>query len=318
MNRLGVRGESKSLSWVKYELPLLESAIKNVEDEEKLNMKPVVIVGAGLSAADAVIACRKSGIKVIHVFRSVAGGFVSSMTLSMIHILLTSVFPQLGLPQTYFPEYNMVYNMMRNPKSNYDNYQALPESTLKEIKSSNGKHFVTIQSLRSEETQMFEVSYCVVLIGSRPDLSLLNNINLSPSQHIVSIVTETSSENIVIRTLRRLKIFCDKCRHLNLCFGVKNRNIINSLIEDVNNKPCQCESLIGDKKVKADERGLGFGEDPDKPIDCKNNPIAVNKFTNELLEVPGVYALGPLVGDNFVRFIAGGALSISSALFNER
>jgi len=216
----------------------------------------------------------------------------------------------------------MVYNMIRNPKTKHDFYQALPESTLKEIKSSNGKHFVTIQSLRSEESQTFEVSYCAILIGSRPDLSLLHNINSSPplkQQQIVSVVNDNSAENIVIRTLRRLKIFCDKCRHLNLCFGIKNRNInISSLIEDAN-KPCQCELLLVDKKMQVvDDSGLGFGEDPDKPIDCKNNPLAVNKFTNELLEVPGVYALGPLVGDNFVRFISGGALSISSALFNER
>lgn len=59
---------------------MLENAINNVTEEEKVNMKPVVIVGAGLSAADAVIACRKAGIKVIHVFRSVAGGFVSSIS----------------------------------------------------------------------------------------------------------------------------------------------------------------------------------------------------------------------------------------------
>lgn len=77
VNRLGVRGESKSLSWVKYELPLLEDEIEKVEQEEKVDMKPVVIVGAGLSAADAVIACRNAGVEVIHVFRSVAGGFVS-------------------------------------------------------------------------------------------------------------------------------------------------------------------------------------------------------------------------------------------------
>ena len=210
--------------------------------------------------------------------------------------------------------------MMRNPKTKHEFYQALPESTLKEIKSSNGRHFVTIQNLRSEETQTFEVSYCAVLIGSRPDLSLLHNINSSSSlkQHIVSTLNDNSAENIVIRTLRRLKIFCDKCRHLNLCFGIKSRNLINNLIEDANNKPCQCEFLVSEKKVKGDDSGVGFGEDPNKPIDCKNNPLAVNKFTNELLEIPGVYALGPLVGDNFVRFIAGGALSITSAIFNER
>lgn len=40
-------------------------------------MKPVLIIGAGLSAADAVVVCRNAGIKVIHVYRSVAAGFVS-------------------------------------------------------------------------------------------------------------------------------------------------------------------------------------------------------------------------------------------------
>lgn len=220
----------------------------------------------------------------------------------------------------------MVFNMMRNPKAKHDFYQALPESTLKEIKSSNGKHLVTIQSLRSEECQTFEVSYCAILIGTRPDLSLLQTMNSpSSSKHIEASANENPSENIAIRTLRRLKIFCEKCRHLNLCFGIKNRNIIiNSLIDDSNvkscaqHKTCQCEALLVDKKSKCDDSGVGFGEDPSKPIDCKNNPLAVNKFTNELLHVPGVYALGPLVGDNFVRFIAGGALSISSALFNQK
>lgn len=218
----------------------------------------------------------------------------------------------------------MVYNMMRNPKNKYEFYQALPESTLKEIKSLNGKHVVTIQNLRSEECQSFEVSYCAVLIGSRPDLSLLQSFNTSPSKHhIVSAVNESDSENIAVRTLRRLKIFCDKCRHLNLCFGIKNRNIIiNSLIDDANgktcalHKTCQCEFTVADKRAKCDDRGIGYGEDPNKAVDCKSNPIAVNKFTNELLHVPGIYALGPLVGDNFVRFIAGGALSISTAVFN--
>lgn len=218
----------------------------------------------------------------------------------------------------------MVYSMMKNARTKHEHYKALPESTLKDIKSSNGKHFVTVQNLRNDECQTFEVSYCAILIGSRPDLSLLQNLNCSPKHHVVSTVSDNASENVAMRTLRRLKIFCEKCRHLNLCFGIKNRNIIiNSLIDDANiktcslHKTCQCEFSAADKKLKSDDRGVGFGEDPNRPIDCKSNPLAVNKFSNELLHVPGIYALGPLVGDNFVRFIAGGALSISSALFNE-
>lgn len=39
VNRLGVRGENKSLSWLKYELPLLETAIENVAAEQKSKTK---------------------------------------------------------------------------------------------------------------------------------------------------------------------------------------------------------------------------------------------------------------------------------------
>lgn len=214
--------------------------------------------------------------------------------------------------------------MMRNSKSKHEFYQALPESTLKEIKTTNGKHFVTIQSLRNEDCQTFEVSYLAILIGTRPDLSLLHQLN-SPStsskQHIVSI-SDSLSENFAVRTLRKLKIFCNKCRHLNLCFGIKNRNLINSLIDDATGKACtkhissHCECSDADKKANAGD-GVGFGEDSSKRVDVKNNPLAVNKFTNELLNVPeGIYALGPLVGDNFVRFIPGGAVAITSAILN--
>lgn len=240
----------------------------------------------------------------------------------------------MGLPEAYFPEYNMVYRMMRNAREKYDLYQAMPESTLKEIRTAGNRHLVTIQRNNSEELT-FEVSHCAILIGSRPDLSFLSHIakgSHSALNHHVNNINcsnnanrnETVTENFVIRSLRRLKIFCEKCRHLNLCFGNRSRNgnnnLLNSLIEDATVKSkeqqCECEELLipEAQKRQVDDSGIGYGDDPRKAIDCKNNPIAVNKFTNEFLHVPGIYALGPLVGDNFVRFIAGGALSISSYL----
>ena len=233
----------------------------------------------------------------------------------------------MGLPEAFFPEYNMVYRMMRNAREKYDLYQAIPESTLKEIKtSSNGqRHLVTIQR-NNQEDLIMEVSYCAILIGSRPDLSFLSNIKGQSINHVNNSSSDSNNvssneivtENFVIRSLRRLKIFCEKCRHLNLCFG--NRNLLNSLItEDSKKEACECEEfLINDQQTQPrrqiDDSGIGFGDDLKKPIDCKNNPIAVNKFTNEFLHVPGVFALGPLVGDNFVRFIGGGAISIATYL----
>lgn len=236
----------------------------------------------------------------------------------------------MGLPEAYFPEYNMVYRMMRNAREKFDFYQAMPECTLKEMKTVGNRHLVTILRNNQEEIT-FEISHCAILIGSRPDLSFLSNVNkdchaalnhmnnISASNNVIH--SEIVTENFVIRGLRRLKIFCEKCRHLNLCFGNRSRNnnnLLNSLIEETTmakkEQQCECEEILVPEAQSRDDSGIGYGEDSKKPVDCKNNPIAVNKFTNEFLHVPGIFALGPLVGDNFVRFIAGGALTIASHL----
>lgn len=57
-----------------------------------------------------------------------------------------------------------------------------------------------------------------------------------------------------------------------------------------------------------------LAEDPSKDIDIKENPIDVDPITYESSREPGLYAMGPLVGDNFVRFILGGSLGIVSGL----
>lgn len=64
------------------------------------------------------------------------------------------------------------------------------------------------------------------------------------------------------------------------------------------------------------DNGRSLGINPDEPITCRRNPIEVDPFTNKVVaaEGPGLYAMGPLVGENFVRFLKGGALAIASDL----
>lgn len=62
-----------------------------------LELNPVLVVGAGLSAADAVTICRLSGIKVIHVYRNRSAGLDKM------------------LPETVYPEYHEVRNRMEKP-----------------------------------------------------------------------------------------------------------------------------------------------------------------------------------------------------------
>ena len=57
-----------------------------------------------------------------------------------------------------------------------------------------------------------------------------------------------------------------------------------------------------------------LGVDPMKDVDCRHNPIDIDPYTYECRRVKNLFAMGPLVGDNFVRFGIGGALGIASHL----
>lgn len=56
----------------------------------QIDLQPVLVVGAGLSAADAVTICRLSGVNVIHVYRNRSAGLDKM------------------LPENVYPEYHEV------------------------------------------------------------------------------------------------------------------------------------------------------------------------------------------------------------------
>ena len=64
--------------------------------------------------------------------------------------------------------------------------------------------------------------------------------------------------------------------------------------------------------------GLGLGAKSSEPVDCRSNPIDVDPYTHRVVRAPpGMYALGPVAGDNFVRFLQGGAVAIVSHIHKE-
>lgn len=60
---------------------------------------------------------------------------------------------------------------------------------------------------------------------------------------------------------------------------------------------------------------LSLGKIKDLPIDCKTNPINIDRLTHKVRGVDNLFAIGPLVGDNFVRFIPGGALAVVAEIY---
>lgn len=122
------------------------------------------------------------------------------------------------------------------------------------------------------------------------------------------------------RQINWLKNLSEKCRHLNLCkWGGRQKEYKSVCGQNAVRKWANCRNIQMENGSKPtnllNEKAIGLGEDPTKPINCKSNPICINKFTNEALRAPkGLYCVGPLVGDNFVRFIPGGKRFISILL----
>ncbi len=57
--------------------------------------------------------------------------------------------------------------------------------------------------------------------------------------------------------------------------------------------------------------------DPSLPINAKTNPVDVDPLTFESESCPSLYALGPLVGDHFVRFVLGSGLGVCRHLVDK-
>lgn len=242
-NRLGVPGEDSHPDWVTHDLNELESKLDRLIErqhggnvEGRRSMDPVLVIGAGLSAADAIIAARFRGIPVLHAFRDAAGEWEKPGAEKK-----RSFYEKLqGLPSSMYPEYHKVYEMMAEGGTNYPLYKTLPNYNLIGFPiNETGQRVVTLSD-PDGHAHAFRVSVVAVLIGYKPDLSYL------------------------------------------------------------------------------EAAGIGLGKYPDKPIDCKSNPIEVDDFTYEATKAPrpGLYALGPLVGDNFVRYVLGGAFGILVHILN--
>ncbi|KAM4614593.1 oxidative stress-induced growth inhibitor 1 [Discoglossus pictus] len=153
---LGIQGED--LPFVSHQISALEEAVKSHRVHP--GSDPVLIIGAGLTAADAVLLAHHYNIPVIHSFRR----RVNDPAL---------IFNQ--LPRVMYPEYHKVHQMMKEESilvnSPYEGYISLPEHHAVKFhgdkkcvfKDKNGQH------------KVFNVSMVLILIGSNPNLSFLPN-----------------------------------------------------------------------------------------------------------------------------------------------
>ncbi|KAF5281837.1 hypothetical protein FQA39_LY05051 [Lamprigera yunnana] len=162
-NKLSISDTTKSPSWLVHDARSLELALDLYMLKNSEEVDPVLIVGAGLSAADAIIATRCRSIPVLHPFRKKHSNLGKQ------------------LPENMYPEYHKVHQMMQDGGSTYPLYTALPECSLTDINAA--QRMVTVTTKLGEK-QKFHVSFAAVLIGTRPDLSFLpKNFNLGVNKN---------------------------------------------------------------------------------------------------------------------------------------
>ncbi|XP_008112159.1 oxidative stress-induced growth inhibitor 1 [Anolis carolinensis] len=155
-SRLGVKGER--LPFVHHSLSALEEAVKKKEIGPMSD--PILIVGAGLTAADAILFAHHCNIPVIHAFRRK----VNDPAL---------IFNQ--LPKTMYPEYHKVHQMMKEQAVShpgpYGCYVSLPEHHIVSFTEDQKCIFRD----KSHRQKIHNISMAFVLIGSNPNLSYLPN-----------------------------------------------------------------------------------------------------------------------------------------------
>ncbi|XP_049789375.1 oxidative stress-induced growth inhibitor 1-like [Schistocerca nitens] len=157
-NQLGVPGED-SLQWVFHDAASLERAL-DCPGMIGTGVNPVLIVGAGLSAADAVIAARFRSLPVLHVFR---------------RRLDAPLFDHV-LPENVYPEYHKVRQMMADGGHCYPRYQALADAAVLEFsEEGTGSQAVRSVLIRGADGKRERVQVCAaaILTGARPDLSFI-------------------------------------------------------------------------------------------------------------------------------------------------
>jgi hypothetical protein len=206
------------------------------------NQDPILIVGAGLSAADAILASMNAGIPVLHAFRKHPDD-------------PSLVFNQ--LPESLYPEYHRVHKLMGS--------RSIGETPLyrpfamHEVACIRANGEVELRNLMDESE------------GEPEHGSLLGN-GCTPLQVLVRVRT----------------VLCQIGQQPDLSF-IRSRRMMAALTDH-----------------------------PELPVDPRSNPIQIDSSSHECARVANLYAMGPLVGDNFVRFLQGGALAICSDLFKKR
>lgn len=225
----------------------LEAHIPQLIDAPRI-LNPVLVVGDGLSAADAVIRLLIAGIPVVHSFRKAPRDTK--------HILSK-------LSRAVYPEYHTVFQLMTGAVTDIL-YKVYPNSEVKCFHTTIDDGDVSSTSSNDILSRGNKVTLKCTNKRTNPDL---NNNNNMVQDSFIDI--EISCAVILIGFKPNLSFFEDDGQRL------------------------ACNKM--------------------KSLDSKTNVVSVDSRCRCVAD-DSLYALGPLIGDNFVRYLIGGSMAAAADL----
>ena len=318
-NDLHVKGEN--FRYILRTIRELEDKIK--DDLVRLKKDPLLIVGSGLSAADAILLAQQYQIKVVHVIRR---------SVNDPNLVFKS------LPKQSYPEYHQVYAQMQKHryqagkiKKPFDG-EANPLRQLSQNDLNNLTKAAEVPSSANEPNYVLYDEHQVELFTSKRTCKLkriktktVNGpSNSNNSRHLHSQKQHHQHHQL---HQRQLKEFDEELEatYIN-CAGHDKA----THCRDVKKQPNQEETEI---KISFACVLIGYAPDleflppaildslavnPKRILNTKENPILVDVHSHETVNFKRLYAMGPLIGDNFVRFGTGGALAITSSIVRSK
>ncbi|KAI6233809.1 hypothetical protein M3Y99_00872200 [Aphelenchoides fujianensis] len=158
--RLEVEGEMNSMN-VLYSIREMQQLLQQQDDLNKAHVdeqhvrNPVVIVGDGISAADAIMHCLANGVPVVHVFRRNEKQLKGTMLAR--------------LSSTVYPEYSKIFDLMveRTTDPLYHRAEACS------IRAINSDFTVLLEHSKTGAVELLPYRCLCICVGLRTELSML-------------------------------------------------------------------------------------------------------------------------------------------------
>eukprot|EP01135_Chromosphaera_perkinsii_P005292 Nk52_evm4s334 gene=Nk52_evmTU4s334 len=247
----------------------------------------MVVIGGGLSAVDAVLLGLSKGCRVVHAF--IEDIYKPS------YILNT-------LPKNEYPEYNKVRTLMYSQESHWANFEG---------KGSN-------ESFAKEGGYISLPGYRLTTVGKTGECGFVLDKGLTVADKFVECLTGGTRQEKVSVDAAEVLILIGNLPNISFMDRRFLKTLLNKKYPFIDEVLARCDDFkarrgsVGDPKEKDEELKAA------DPGGIRESPICAKYCSHETGVAEGLYAVGPLVGDDFVRFALGGCLGVVNGLNKKR